>query len=464
MLAIAGSGLDEATALRAARDLDWQVRRVAVAAMSPASGPAADAIDRALHDPAFQVRLEAVRVLGRYAPESGDCRSLIAALDDRSTAVAIAALDGLTSSCGGKDDWLPRVVEIAATLDRSESWTAWHVPARALAAIARVRPAGAPAATSAALEHPVWQVRATAVEVARALEASDIALALVEDRHPNVRAAALDLLRDLDSPARFNAALEALRSADFHLMLVAARALAGAPDRDAVVAALIQRLNELGYQEWDTSREARIEMIERLAGFLDPSQASSLSRYIDDFDPRVSLAASVAFMRLTGTAQWPEPRPRQRYPYQPALEVIASLPRHATIRLEGGGVVEIEFLLDMAPVAVARFAELVKARYYDGLTFHRVDPNFAVHGGSPGENEFSGISRYIRDEPGAPHVRGAVGMATRSRDTGDGRFFIDLIDNPNLDGDYTVFARVISGMAAVDAILPGARIEAITLR
>ena len=70
----------------------------------------------------------------------------------------------------------------------------------------------------------------------------------------------------------------------------------------------------------------------------------------------------------------------------------------------------------------------------------------------------------MRDEVGLwPHVRGAVGISTRGRDTGDAQIFIDLVDNPRLDHDYTVFAQVLNGMDIVDAILEGDVIERIEI-
>jgi cyclophilin family peptidyl-prolyl cis-trans isomerase len=71
----------------------------------------------------------------------------------------------------------------------------------------------------------------------------------------------------------------------------------------------------------------------------------------------------------------------------------------------------------------------------------------------------------MRDEEGlASHVRGSVGISTRGRDTGDGQFYFDLVDLPRLDHDYTVFARVISGMETVDRLLEGATIASVTVK
>jgi cyclophilin family peptidyl-prolyl cis-trans isomerase len=70
----------------------------------------------------------------------------------------------------------------------------------------------------------------------------------------------------------------------------------------------------------------------------------------------------------------------------------------------------------------------------------------------------------MRDEVGLwPHVRGAVGISTRGRDTGDAQIFVDLIDSPLLDHRYTVFAQVLSGMDVVDQILEGDVIESVRI-
>jgi cyclophilin family peptidyl-prolyl cis-trans isomerase len=106
---------------------------------------------------------------------------------------------------------------------------------------------------------------------------------------------------------------------------------------------------------------------------------------------------------------------------------------------------------------------LVRKRYYDGHTWHRVEPDFVIQGGGPGANEYVGYARYFRDELGTvPHVRGTVGMSTRGHDTGDAQWFVNLRDNLRLGRDYTVFAEVIDGIDVVDGILEGdaiARIE-----
>ena len=100
----------------------------------------------------------------------------------------------------------------------------------------------------------------------------------------------------------------------------------------------------------------------------------------------------------------------------------------------------------------------------DGTTFHRVEPNFVIQGGSPGANEYIGDASYMRDELGQwPHVRGAIGISTRGRDTGDAQIFIDLVDSPGLDHEFTVFAQVLNGLDRIDKILEGDVIERVEI-
>ena len=130
----------------------------------------------------------------------------------------------------------------------------------------------------------------------------------------------------------------------------------------------------------------------------------------------------------------------------------------------GGGRFELRLFPADAPLTVSRFVRLVQSGYYDGLTIHRVVPNFVVQGGSPGANEYMGDGPFLRDEVGLrSHRRGAVGISTRGRNTGDAQFFVDLVDLPRLDHDYTVFAEIVSGMETVDGLLEGDMMERVEI-
>ena len=157
--------------------------------------------------------------------------------------------------------------------------------------------------------------------------------------------------------------------------------------------------------------------------------------------------------------------PRPRAVAVPALADIERLRgARASISVSGRGTFEVTLLTDEAPATVARFVTLARAGYYNGLTFHRVVPAFIVQGGSPGANGFSGDAAFSRDEIGLePHVRGAASISTRGRDTGDAQIWFNLVNNPRLDHDYTVFGRVFAGAGVLDRILEFDLIERILI-
>jgi peptidylprolyl isomerase len=127
------------------------------------------------------------------------------------------------------------------------------------------------------------------------------------------------------------------------------------------------------------------------------------------------------------------------------------------LELKTGRVV-IEMLPDVAPQHVVRIKELVRKKYYDGLTFHRVIEGFMAQTGDPEGTGAGGSGQNIPAEFNATsHQRGVVSMARRGDDvnSADSQFFIVLNDSTFLDGQYTAWGRVTSGMEHVDAIKKG---------
>lgn len=126
----------------------------------------------------------------------------------------------------------------------------------------------------------------------------------------------------------------------------------------------------------------------------------------------------------------------------------------------------LELLPDVAPNHVANLLKLAGEGFYDGLRFHRVVPGFVAQVGCPYSRDGADGPRVGTGGPGwsvaaelsaEPHVRGAVGMARSARlDSAGSQWYICLADAPHLDGQYTVFARVVGdGMSVVDQIQVG---------
>ncbi|MEX2224171.1 MAG: peptidylprolyl isomerase [Candidatus Rokuibacteriota bacterium] len=137
----------------------------------------------------------------------------------------------------------------------------------------------------------------------------------------------------------------------------------------------------------------------------------------------------------------------------------------AVITMEKGGEIAIEFFPEDAPKTVENFVTLAKKGYYDGVTFHRVEPGFVVQGGDPKGNGTGGPGYTIKDEFNKQkHVRGVVAMArTQAPNSAGSQFYFTLAPAHFLDGQYTVFGRVTSGMEVVDKIKVGDKMKSVKI-
>ena len=134
-------------------------------------------------------------------------------------------------------------------------------------------------------------------------------------------------------------------------------------------------------------------------------------------------------------------------------------PRRVEMRT-GKGVLRLRLACPEAPITCLNFLNLASQGFFDGRLFHRVVPDFVVQGGDPRGDGFGGPGYTIRDEINRlRYTRGAVGMALAGPDTGGSQFFITLSPQPHLDGGYTVFGEVESGLDVLDRIEAGDRIE-----
>ena len=135
----------------------------------------------------------------------------------------------------------------------------------------------------------------------------------------------------------------------------------------------------------------------------------------------------------------------------------------ATIETDHG-TLTIELFEKDAPGTVANFEKLVKNGFYDGLTFHRVIPNFMIQGGCPDGTGGGGPGYEIACEINAnKHLRGSLSMAHRGPNTGGSQFFICHEPQPHLDGVHTVFGRVIEGVEIVDKVRQNDKMTKVTV-
>ncbi|NTU53530.1 MAG: peptidylprolyl isomerase [Chlorobiaceae bacterium] len=136
----------------------------------------------------------------------------------------------------------------------------------------------------------------------------------------------------------------------------------------------------------------------------------------------------------------------------------SSLDPQNTIYLDlPSGRVVIRLRPDLAPNHVARIKQLTRQKFYDGLAFHRVIPGFMAQTGDPLGNGSGGSGKELKAEfSREPHLRGTVSMARADEpDSADSQFFICFASAPFLNGQYTVWGQVVSGMEFVDKIKSG---------
>ena len=429
LLAMSAGGDRDSAALTAAlRDTSALVRRLAVMGLRTW-----------VDDPTPMVRYEALRV-------AGTCERAEQSLAGFGGHVTLAAIQVLgVKRCAG-----------TSLRQRVTGDADWRIRAQVLEAIAAGDAAAAAPLLAGMLNDPVWQVRAAVARVARIVKDTAALARLARDTAPNVAIEAITTSED---------AVSVLRSEHAGLLLAAAERLKDAPDLRARLPRLVGTFNRLTADGTMTVRDARVAILTRIGEVADTSTNAVLRDALYDRDPAIAtLAARILSARMgttvsPGTTQLPIP------PIPPANYIRALQGASARITMKGLGTMTVDLLTDEAPVTVGVFAQLAESGQYDGLTFHRIVPNFVIQGGSPGADEYDGRTReFMRDEVGfARNARGSIGISTRGRDTGDGQIYFNLVDNVRLDRDYTVMATMRRGLDVMDRIQAGDVIERIEI-
>jgi cyclophilin family peptidyl-prolyl cis-trans isomerase len=137
----------------------------------------------------------------------------------------------------------------------------------------------------------------------------------------------------------------------------------------------------------------------------------------------------------------------------------------AVITLDNGAEIRLEFFPLEAPRTVENFVTLAKKGFYNGLSFHRVVPGFVVQGGDPKGNGTGGPGYTIKAEFNQhKHGRGTLAMArSQDPDSAGSQFYITDGPQPHLDGNYTVFGPVVTGIEHVDRIKQGDRMTSVVI-
>jgi cyclophilin family peptidyl-prolyl cis-trans isomerase len=154
---------------------------------------------------------------------------------------------------------------------------------------------------------------------------------------------------------------------------------------------------------------------------------------------------------------------------EPSKSTVDPLKSYEAIIETDKGNIRVKLFAKEAPLSVTNFAQLAKGGFYEGLTFHRVEPGFVVQGGDPAGNGSGGPGYTIPAEIGQPHLKGALAWARTGdevnpqRRSSGSQFYITLEPTPFLDGGYTVFGQTVEGMEVVSQIRKGDKIKKVTI-
>ena len=155
----------------------------------------------------------------------------------------------------------------------------------------------------------------------------------------------------------------------------------------------------------------------------------------------------------------------QQWNTPPEMQIDPSESYTATIATNRGDII-LDLYPEHAPNTVNNFVFLAKEGFYDGVSFHRVIPNFMIQGGDPTCSGRGGpgyrFADELTDNP-LRHETGSLSMANAGPNTNGSQFFITHAPQPHLDGKHTVFGKVVSGQDIVDSIQQGDTIQTVTI-
>jgi len=451
---------------------DADARMFLATALGAAKSP--DAVDlltkAAWSDHDWRVRVSATRALG--VAGKADLRAAKAMLQlslDTNEHVALTALSTLRSM----DTSVTTRQVLNAVLGRTDESTSVRQRGEAAKTLASLFPGG----STAQLEEAYASEAIPGEVYAECLGSFDDPgsferiLDLTNSTDVPVSRVALNALdavvRRNPDPLKRQMAREAfvssVRSNDMTLIVTGSGALGDTLYADSTTDALL--LYRLKTFSLPRDAEAMGAIIQALGALKSREAVSPLEALLGSSDPAIAIEAAKSLVLITGesySGRLPAYRPLHTdYDW----EFLKSL-EGATVEVQtSAGAFSFEMLPADAPLTCVNFARLIGTELFNGLPFHRVVPNFVIQGGDPRGDGWGGPGYSIRSEFGLQsYETGMVGVASSGKDTEGCQFFVTHSKQPHLDGRYTIFGRIVSGMEVVDKIQVGDMIEGVTIR
>ncbi len=427
-----------AALMNAARDHDDEVRMAAVYALRKIPGASTFQFlsQRVSGDPSHRVRINALRALEAF--DVNQCFPVLtAALHDENVNVALQAAEVINAHRKLTARW-QQIAGLAREADR-------------------------------------WQVRAMLFKSALALSNDDQLRAEIVMRYrqaadPWHKAMLLEAMGT--SLRAFDFVRSELMNADtIPVRTAAASALAAM--NDLAIGKSQQRSFATAYQEAIALGDAAVTSIVCDALSHDEyGYRAIISDWQFLYDAKAKLQSSAdneILQELEDAIAYFEKRQPASLPEAPHQAInwatVRKIPANQRARISTGkGAIEIELKVNEAPGSVANFIKLVQQGRYTNKVFHRVVPNFVAQGGCPRGDGYGGEAYTIRSEFALSKFKtGSVGLASSGKDTESAQWFITHSPTPHLDGNYTIFAEVVSGMDVVHRLEVGDTIGKIEL-
>jgi peptidylprolyl isomerase len=253
--------------------------------------------------------------------------------------------------------------------------------------------------------------------------------------------------------------LDALSSQDMAVLTTAAGGLADSLLMDSSTARPL--LAALGRLRTPDDVEPMVAIVQTLGSLKAADAVPYLVPLLADSDKTLAAESAASLEKITGDSYRQQIAPSFRPGYADydweRIDWIARHPRVEVLTTKGRFLIEL--FPGEAPFTCLSFYRLTHRGFFDGLSFHRVVPNFVIQGGDPRGDGWGGPGYAIRSEFGyRSYERGMVGVASAGKDTEGCQFFVTHSRQPHLDGRYTIFGRVVEGMDVVDSIQAGDRI------
>lgn len=393
------------------------------------------------------VRIQAIRGIGAIGDPAG-ARVLMGVITT-GQAEPNVRLEAITAMGLLK---APAAVDLLIDL-ATASWPSMR--AAALTALSRTDGDTFVTALSSLSPDEHWSVRAALASAVADLgrERAEVPLTrMLSDADQRVIPAVLDGLVKVEATNAVTAMLTHLQADDPVVRAAAARGL-GALKPVGAAPALAEAVARAARDGLYVARTAALDALVAV----DPQAARALlaAALTDrDWAVRVRAAQHLKTIEPAADVSAMRPAPPPSVPELAAVDTFVAPQFTPSVYLETSkGTIQFELAVLDAPRTVANFISLVGRGYFRGAQLHRVVPDFVIQDGDPRGDGEGGPGYTIRDEINQrPYTRGTVGMALDWADSGGSQFFITHSPQPHLDGRYTVFGQVVSGMDVVDAL------------